>query len=1394
MYGKRRHVTKAEPPPGTPVVELSEVHVRALALVKVLLPHVLDTLRSEADFIATLPSSSVASTAAATAKLNALAVALQDVAVAAEPPAAEGGLLALRDALAGLASAPLPAPLPDLLADAGAGANALVDVAMGLSKLDIGEITPSRLRRVPESELLMVHLRVHQWYANEFAGNDRIRSAGGMNREDVVNAEIFLQNEMARRGLQHHVEDGLTREADALRQRKAEDYAPIYPSGDDAGRVLSLPEVLSHFRSFKLRMPFLYLVGGLANHGESKNDIDILMRGPVTEEMRRVIEFRLGRMLPPELSQRLQLHADDFGGPFTNHVELADLVVEFRPQYDVKQMRDVSKQDDPLLDWPKKAGPHPAVLQIHFRGASAHGDLRFQVDDFLVGWTLAFQRPGAVPKVETVEEAKRIASTWTVNGSRYFKPMIAPAKVYATPKSRQPTDWLKIEAQAFEPGSVGATRFEEGVIVAVDRPFVEWGLQKPYSHEYFLTRGEKLSGILFYRMLVGGKADENATPEGETFWTAFLSKEYLPSVLGDRAVETQSMPPDGYSGLPSTLEAQVPPEYRYWKEKGKAAREMRDALVAAKLFTKDNVVLVDGQFRRVEKKVYLAAVPEDGQPLRKADASIVVSGQVHLVKAGPGLSDALAAVPAEACACVTIERPDDVPRTVEALRKHGGDWLVNAPNDPQSLWTLAGLARPFRLRHPSWKGRVMAASFAPGCAVEWADVADEPDVEKQPRTVPFTLSWQYWKGPTVVRAAPSRQVWRMLLADPGGGGLWGWELRADPLSGEERIAGLRRDFKDDALLSFEGDVPPAGGKVGGEVLNDTKNTPSHVRVLDSGTVEILDDQQTFKKLRFHGKELKGVYTLVAEGGGQPLWIFSPGELPGRPIPAEKAERVIDLTLADGTVLKGVQVWNPEDIKPGDDRTHDRERLRPLALLRPMKVAPRPTNEFRTEAEVEQFATPEALRGGIYVEPKYNGFRYLAEKDASGQLLLIGEESFSRKTPIQNSAKVLPALGKELASLPGPYILDCEFMAFDGDQPVARRDLAAYRATQGVVDDSKVRLQCFRLLYHPKQGNLLAQDEEKNRPVLEAFLSGKALKHVAVTPRKVAHTPQELHAAIRWAAQVPGSEGAMLKLAVATYSLGGENDAWAKLRLVRTVNAIIYDRLPVKDSPGVWNFLCAVGPIPASDRDKWAEVVEVKGKLYTPIGKTFNSSEKLDVGDAVAVDVVELLDDQSGSKRRVHWFIPVVVGPAEAPMTVEDVGRLLADGELKKLEDAIWERHLPLIKTAEEHYVLGVVLEPETVDSQRDIYSAEEVRRTAHRFMERYRNIGLMHRVNVNDKVTILESYIAPTDFDLNGQHVKAGTWLLAVRVNDPEMWAAVKSGALTGFSIGGSAVRRPEGS
>ncbi len=52
--------------------------------------------------------------------------------------------------------------------------------------------------------------------------------------------------------------------------------------------------------------------------------------------------------------------------------------------------------------------------------------------------------------------------------------------------------------------------------------------------------------------------------------------------------------------------------------------------------------------------------------------------------------------------------------------------------------------------------------------------------------------------------------------------------------------------------------------------------------------------------------------------------------------------------------------------------------------------------------------------------------------------------------------------------------------------------------------------------------------------------------------------------------------------------------------------------------------------------------------------------------------------------------------------------------------------------------------------------------------------------------------IAGVIVDVDGTRIKKGTWLLAVRVVDDGLWSQIKTGALTGYSIGGTALRNPE--
>ncbi len=136
-------------------------------------------------------------------------------------------------------------------------------------------------------------------------------------------------------------------------------------------------------------------------------------------------------------------------------------------------------------------------------------------------------------------------------------------------------------------------------------------------------------------------------------------------------------------------------------------------------------------------------------------------------------------------------------------------------------------------------------------------------------------------------------------------------------------------------------------------------------------------------------------------------------------------------------------------------------------------------------------------------------------------------------------------------------------------------------------------------------------------------------------------------------------------------------------------------------------------------------------------------------------------------------------------------RKLPEDEEKDKKDVVKSIYVPIeITKAEERTVTGVVLQPEVVDAQGDILSKKVIESAAHKFLGVFNantKLGIQHKSFNSKQLTLLESFIAPMEFVLGTKTVKAGSWIMKVRVEDLALWKKVKDGQITGFSIGGIA-------
>jgi len=1053
----------------------------------------------------------------------------------------------------------------------------------------------------------------------------------------------------------HRPEDKKEKEED---EEEEEDkiLAPTNNSGKKTGRRIELSEVLEKLESFKIRNNALFLTGGLVSNGFTENDIDILVKEPLSAELLHVIKFRLGRMLGPDLASRVSFLPDEFGGPISSSIAIGDFIFEMPKDRKIIRMDfPIAKQKDPLVDEPFKKGPLDSVLQTHFRGKTVHLDWRIKSGkDFLTGWTLISQKPGSVKNdVEDVKESRRLSMGIKPEGNKIFKPFLAPKNLLAEPKPRHPLVWADITGSVFNEGKVGASANKKGVIYLVEKPKVEFGIQNNMFHEYFVM-GEAMKGQLRFRKLVSeGERDDAKIPEGEPFWIMNLSREIKPSVLTRRSVREGRMPAKGSSGLPVSVEKDIPKEFQYWKiSDQKKAKEVRDSLVDAKII--EEIKIVDNEFRVVHKKSFL------GINIRKA-------------------------------------------------------------NDKSLL--------DFRLIH------------------------------------------QLWKGQTVEKVSPSREIWQLLINDPSKKGLMVWQLQVNPLIEDNNIGALLPEEKlviNKDLWNLIGDVKP------GTIFNDTKETPSKAQLIDQGNVEIKEESDGLLRISLKGKELKGDFSLMEEEKGSRFWFFT---------------RDSEKKLIKGKVetnQAGIQLFN--DGKKNPDRT----QLKPLAFYRPLE----PTRQFfDIDKAVDEFSVKPILSTGMIIDPKMKGLRTSLQWDGKKVLIFFGEP----KNIKDDRSSVLPKLANEVKAFGqtvGPFVLDGELLDFAGkndDEVLPKKSLSRFVVNAKNQDDSNVKVFISTALFLGDENLTASRHEdvrEKVEDAFDKFLEEKTFDHLRLMPMEKVRTKRSLKKAIRDFSKIPGSEGALIKLADSTYSLGGETSSWAKFKSSRTVVASIIGKSVKKG--GGWIYEAIIGPVSLEQSEKFKDPVVTDKDVFIPIGKAFSKSVNVDVGDKLEVEVSEVLLDLTGQLAEVSWSSPKVVGAATAPLTTfDELSDMLKPDEVTKFLSKFLPEEVEICKSQdeEERFVLGIVLEPDSIDGQSEFATKKQIRDACHRFMEFFGELGLHHTEDNKDRVRILENFISPADFKVGDREIKKGTWLMALRIVSDSVWKMVNDGELNGLSIFGTARR-----
>jgi hypothetical protein len=164
-----------------------------------------------------------------------------------------------------------------------------------------------------------------------------------------------------------------------------------------------------------------------------------------------------------------------------------------------------------------------------------------------------------------------------------------------------------------------------------------------------------------------------------------------------------------------------------------------------------------------------------------------------------------------------------------------------------------------------------------------------------------------------------------------------------------------------------------------------------------------------------------------------------------------------------------------------------------------------------------------------------------------------------------------------------------------------------------------------------------------------------------------------------------------------------------------------------------------------------------------------------------MNIIEMVLDESSEKQGIH-AVSVVESPAIEENWIALNKQLI---ELKSVDE-------------EKKILMGAGLVPDKQIYRRDkdngefyiYFSKETIRKASELFLKRsnQNNATYEHQMKI-EGMSVVESWIIEdTKLDksaIYGFELPVGTWMISMKVDNPEVWDKVKAGEIKGFSIEG---------
>lgn len=317
------------------------------------------------------------------------------------------------------------------------------------------------------------------------------------------------------------------------------------------------------------------------------------------------------------------------------------------------------------------------------------------------------------------------------------------------------------------------------------------------------------------------------------------------------------------------------------------------------------------------------------------------------------------------------------------------------------------------------------------------------------------------------------------------------------------------------------------------------------------------------------------------------------------------------------------------------------------------------NEFYTLKDMWEVWVRPRIEEGLLVEPKWDGRRFQIHLDReAGKVALYTEDNYRDRAPVLKPLvdELLEKLRCKNAILDGEI---CVYELFGKEvtkasEKVRLGELVPREDTASITSGEQIPprlweglvLVLYDIVY--LDGEVVADRGALERYRLLRKIVPEDCKYIFVTPAEVVYKKEDFVRAMQFARSNFGSEGAVVKEVNSVYPIKwkGENrtNQQAKFKNLKEVDLLVYKVVQKRDSktgkpiPGQYMYEVAFG-IPANRKDEFWGAFEWNGKWYAPLGRTYSTAVKCEVGDIVTVLPIRIREYQRDGKRAFTFMFP-----------------------------------------------------------------------------------------------------------------------------------------------------------